>query len=46
MSHAGSKCRTDQAKGNPEIFYPALERHYARVIDEWYQARFAELSAE
>jgi hypothetical protein len=27
-------------------FYPELERHYANVIDEWHQARLAELSAE
>jgi hypothetical protein len=27
-------------------FYPELERHYANVIDEWYQARSAELSAD
>jgi hypothetical protein len=27
-------------------FYPGLGQHYARVIDEWYQARAAELADE
>jgi hypothetical protein len=27
-------------------FYPELGRHYARVIDEWHQARAAELAGE
>jgi hypothetical protein len=27
-------------------FYPELGQHFARVIDEWYQARIAELAVE
>jgi hypothetical protein len=27
-------------------FYPELGQHYGRVIDEWYQARVAELAVE